>query len=292
MSVHELDSAFRGKTVIVTGAASGIGREIARQCAQAGAEVLLTDVVDSVHDAAAQIGNGASSQIVDVSDRDQVAGAIDSVVADHGSLDFIFNNAGVAIFGEVDVVTLDDWDKIIDVNLKGVAYGAKLAYDQMVKQGSGHIINTASVAGLVPVPLQTSYVATKFAVVGLGKTLEVEAREHGVHVTTFCPAFIDTGMIDNNTLRGTMDVPNVRSMIPIKPQPADKAVQALLAGVVKNKSIVITPFYGRIGWWLERFAPSLAMRQHRLFLSQTRKRAARQKGKRAAAPENTKTPVG
>ena len=118
--------------------------------------------------------------IVDVSDRDQVAAAIDRVVDGHGSLDFIFNNAGVAIFGEVEVVTLDDWDKIIDVNLKGVAYGVKLAYDQMYVQESGHIINTASVAGLVPVPLQTHYVATKHAVVGMGKNLELEAERHGI----------------------------------------------------------------------------------------------------------------
>jgi NAD(P)-dependent dehydrogenase (short-subunit alcohol dehydrogenase family) len=290
MSVHSIDEAFKGKSVIVTGAASGIGREIARQCAAAGASVLATDVVESIHDAAVQIGPGAESMVVDVSDRDQVAGAINRVIEEHGSLDFIFNNAGVAIFGEVDVVTLDDWDKIIDVNLKGVAYGVKLAYDQMVKQGSGQIINTASVAGLVPVPLQTSYVATKYAVVGLGKTLQVESERHGITVTTFCPAFIESGMIVNNTLRGTMDVPDVRSMIPIKPHPTDRAVRTLLEGVAKKKTMVVTPFYGKLGWWLERLSPRLAMAQHRLFLSQTRKRAARQKSKRAAARE--KTPVG
>ena len=122
-----VDEAFRGKSVIVTGAASGIGKEIAKQCAEAGARVLLTDVVDSVEDAAAELPGNQGWMIVDVSDRDQVAAAIDRVVEGHGSLDFIFNNAGVAIFGEVEIVTLDDWDKIIDVNLKGVAYGVKLA---------------------------------------------------------------------------------------------------------------------------------------------------------------------
>src|SRR6476659_1495017 len=197
-----VDETFRGKSVLVTGAASGIGKEIAQQCAEAGARVLLTDVVDSVEEAAAGLPGNQGWMIVDVSDRDQVAAAIDRIVEGHGSLDFIFNNAGVAIFGEVEIVTLDDWDKLIDVNLKGVAYGVKLAYDQMYIQESGHIINTASVAGLVPVPLQTHYVATKHAVVGMGKTLEVEAAPHGIHVTTFCPAFIETGMIDNNTLRG------------------------------------------------------------------------------------------
>jgi NAD(P)-dependent dehydrogenase (short-subunit alcohol dehydrogenase family) len=271
------EETFRGRSVIVTGAASGIGRAIAEQCAAAGASVLLTDVVDEVNTVAEGIGDNAQAMHVDVSDRDQVAAAVDKVVAEHGSLDFIFNNAGVAIFGEVEEVTLDHWDKIVDVNLKGVAYGVKLAYDQMVKQGSGHIINTASVAGLIPVPLQTHYVATKHAVVGLGKTLAIESVEHNVHVTTFCPGFISTGMMDNNTLRGTMDVPDARKLVPVPAMSADKAVANLLTGVAKKKSIVITPFYGRIGWWLERFSPRLAMAQHRLFYKQTVKRAKRVK---------------
>lgn len=278
LSPVTIEETFRGRSVIVTGAASGIGRAIAEQCAKAGASVLLTDVVDQVNSVAEGIGENASAMIVDVSDRDQVAAAVDRVVAEHGSLDFIFNNAGVAIFGEVEEVTLDDWDKIIDVNLKGVAYGVKLAYDQMVKQGSGHIINTASGAGLVPVPLQTHYVATKHGVVGLGKTLALESVEHGVHVTTFCPGFIETGMMDNNTLRGTMDVPSTRKLVPIPPISADKAAERLLAGVAKKKHLVMTPFYVRVGWWLERLSPRLAYAQHRLFYKQTVKRAKKQRG--------------
>ncbi|MGH2960381.1 MAG: SDR family NAD(P)-dependent oxidoreductase [Solirubrobacterales bacterium] len=282
-----VDETFRGKSVLVTGAASGIGKEIAKQCAEAGARVLLTDVVDSVEEAAAALPGNQGWMIVDVSDRDQVAAAIDRIVEGHGSLDFIFNNAGVAIFGEVEIVTLDDWDKIIDVNLKGVAYGVKLAYDQMYIQESGHIINTASVAGLVPVPLQTHYVATKHAVVGMGKNLQMEAERHGITVTTFCPAFVESGMIVNNTVRGTMDVPDVRSMIPIKPHPTHKAVRTLLEGVARKKTIVITPFYGKIGWWLERLSPRLAMKQHQLMYSQMRKRSAKLKSKAEArgAPE-------
>lgn len=271
-------SFYGGKTAIVTGAASGIGREIAKQLADAGAIVLLTDVAESVHQAATEIGGNTSSQIVDVSDRDQIAGAIDGVVAAHGRLDLMFNNAGVAIFGEYDLLTLDDWDKSINVNLRGVAYGSKLAYDQMLNQGGGNIVNTASVAGLVPVPLQTHYVATKHAIVGLDKTLRLEARQHGIGVTTFCPAFVESGMFDNNTFRGTMEGTDARKLVPIKPLATDKAVRPLLEGVAKNKPMVIVPLYGRLGWWLERFAPPLANLQHRLMYSQTVKRARKQKG--------------
>jgi NAD(P)-dependent dehydrogenase (short-subunit alcohol dehydrogenase family) len=278
MTVQE---AFSGKSVIVTGAASGIGLEIARQCAAAGAKVLLTDVVESVSEAAAGIGGNAEAMIVDVSDRDQVAAAVDHVLAKHTTLDFIFNNAGVAIFGEFDIVTLDDWDKIVDVNLKGVGYGTKLAYDVMIKQGSGQIINTASAAGLIPVPLQAHYVATKHAVVGLGKTLRLEAENHGITVTTFCPAFVESGMFENNTFKGTMEGTDARKLVPIKPLATDKAVRALLEGVAKKKPIVVVPFYARLGWWLERFAPRLAHKQHRLLFNQTVKRATRQKAQKS-----------
>src|SRR4051794_22500568 len=182
-------NGFAGKTAIVTGAASGIGREIARQLAAAGAHVLATDLPGHALDAAGA-QDGLTTMPVDVSDSDQIQAAVDRVVGEHGRLDMIFNNAGVAIFGEFEVVTLADWDKIIDVNLRGVAHGAAIAYRQMVEQGGGHIVNTASVAGLVPVPLQVHYCATKHAVVGLGKTLAVEARQHGIRVTTYCPAFV------------------------------------------------------------------------------------------------------
>jgi NAD(P)-dependent dehydrogenase (short-subunit alcohol dehydrogenase family) len=203
-----------------------------------------------------------------------IAAGIDAVVGAHGRLDRMFNNAGVAICGEYDVVTLDDWDRIIDVNLRGVAHGSTLAYRQMVRQGGGRIVNTASVAGLVPVPLQAHYCATKHAVVGLSRTLAVEAVEHGVGVTVFCPAFVETGMFTNNTIRGSLAGADPRRLVPVRPLPAATAVARLLDGIDRGRELVITPFYGRAGWWLERLAPAAAMRLHRLTLRETRRRAA------------------
>ncbi len=270
---------FSGKTAIVTGAASGIGRQIALQLGAAGATVLVTDVADGIDAVADEIttaGGNAAARKVDVSSRDAVASAISDFVAEHGRLDLIFNNAGVAIFGEYEEVSLDDWDKIINVNLKGVAYGSKLAYDQMVKQGGGHIINTASVAGLVPVPLQAHYVATKHAIVGMDKTLRIESARHNIHVTTFCPAFIETGMFETAEFKGRLKGVDTHSLVPIKPLGADKAVERLLDGVAKHKPIVITPFYGRLGWWIERYLPPLANLQHRVLYRETVRRAKKQ----------------
>ncbi|MGH3516529.1 MAG: SDR family NAD(P)-dependent oxidoreductase [Haloechinothrix sp.] len=270
---------FHGKTAIVTGAASGIGREIARQLADKGALVLVTDIAGQAAERVAadiaEHGGAATAMTVDVASRQHIQAAVDHVVAGHGRLDYMVNNAGVAIFGEVEVVSLDDWDTIIDVNLRGVAYGTTIAYRQMVKQGHGHIVNTASVAGLVPVPLQAHYCATKHAVVGMAKTLSVEAAEHGVAVTAFCPAFVESGMFDNSTFHGTMAGADARSLVPIRPLATDRAVARLLRGLARRRRFVVTPFYGRLGWWLERFSPTLSSRLHRLTLRETRKRAAR-----------------
>lgn len=274
---HDGLDQFAGKTAIITGAASGIGREIARQLAAHGAIVLVTDLagtpIDAVVDEITAAGGAATGMVVDVTSREQLQAAVDHVVDAHGRLDYMVNNAGVAIFGEVDVVSLDEWDTIIDVNLRGVAYGTTIAYRQMVAQGHGHIVCTASVAGLVPVALQTHYCATKHAIIGLCKTLRIEAAQHGVRVTAFCPAWVESGMFEHHTFRGSMAGADARKLVPFPPMPTDRAVAQLLRGVAEGASLVITPFYGRIGWWLERLAPGLSYRLYRMALRQLRRRA-------------------
>ena len=278
--------SFADRTAIVTGAASGIGREIARQLAAAGALVWVTDLPGSdIDGAVAEIvaaGGRAQGREVDVTRREQLAEVIDEVVDRHGRLDLMCNNAGVAIFGELDLVSLEEWDVTIDVNLRGVAHGTTLAYRQMVRQGHGHIVTTASVAGLVPVPLQAHYVATKHALVGMCRTLQLEAPEHGVDVTIFCPAFVESGMFDDNTLHGSMEGADARRLVPVRPLATDVAVRRLLAGVARRRAWVITPFYGRLGWWLERCSPALSHRLHRVALRQIRRRAATTRARQAA----------
>lgn len=275
----DVDTAFAGRTAIVTGAGSGIGAEIARQLARRGAAVLVTDIAEeSIRGVAKEItesGGRGEAMVVDVTDRARLAEAIDTVVDQHGRLDYMFNNAGVAIFGEFDEVTLDEWDKTIDVNLRAVAHGSALAYRRMVHQGTGHIVNTASVAGLVPVSLQAHYCATKHAIVGMDKTLRLEAAQHGVRVTTFCPAFVQSGMFVNNTLRGSLQGADASAILPIPPLSTDKAVATLLSGVAKGRERVITPLYGRLGWWLERISPWLSGRLHRSSLRIMRARIRR-----------------
>lgn len=273
---------FTGATAIVTGAASGIGAEIVRQLAAAGAHVLATDVTElalsEVVEQAKRHGGLVSAMRVDVADRADVQAAVDAVVAEHGRLDYMFNNAGVGIFGEMEAVSLDEADTIVDVNLRGVLYGVGVAYRQMLRQGGGHIVSTASAAGLMAVPLQSHYTATKHAVVGLTKALALEAEGAGIRTTVFCPAWVESAMFDTSTLHGSMAAADPRQVVPIPPLATDVAVRRLLRGVLRKRRYVITPFYARLGWWLERFSPTLAHYLHRAAMTQVRRRTAAARG--------------
>jgi NAD(P)-dependent dehydrogenase (short-subunit alcohol dehydrogenase family) len=185
---------FSGATAIVTGGASGIGRALSEALARRGAPVVVADRnADGAAEVARAIvaaGGSARSEALDVTDAAAVERLVDETAREHGRVDLMFNNAGIAIIGEETDVSLDDWRKVVDVNLWGVVHGIRAAYPRMVRQGSGHIVNTASLAGLSPAPFEISYTATKYAVVGLSRALRAEAAAHGVKVSVVCPGFI------------------------------------------------------------------------------------------------------
>ena len=131
---------------------------------------------------------GHASARLDVTDAAAVQATVDDVVARTGRLDLMFNNAGIVWGGDTELLTLDQWNAIIDVNIRGVVHGVAAAYPQMIKQGHGHIVNTASMAGLTAAGQITSYVMTKHAIVGLSLALRSEAAAHGVGVLVVCPS--------------------------------------------------------------------------------------------------------
>ena len=181
---------------IVTGGASGIGRAIATSLVARGDTVVVTDInadgAAKVAEKLNTLGRGkAASAALDVTDAGAVADLYQGVKADHGRLDLVFNNAGIAIGGLAEELTLDHWNRAIDINLKGVVHGVHAAYPIMLEQRAGHIVNTASLAGLVPMPIGIPYTATKHAVVGLSLGLRAEAAGRGVKVSVVCPSFID-----------------------------------------------------------------------------------------------------
>jgi NAD(P)-dependent dehydrogenase (short-subunit alcohol dehydrogenase family) len=240
---------FNGKIAIITGGASGIGRALSEELVKLGAKVTVADI-NNLETVRTQPGILQAVQ-VDVTQPEQVQALVDRVVSEHGRLDYMFNNAGMVIAGEVRDMRLEDWNRIIDVNLKGVVHGIQAAYPVMIKQGFGHIINTSSQQGLMTSPFLAAYSATKHAVVALTDALRLEAETFGVKVSVVCPGYIKTNILDTATYLHTNQEKYVKAM-PIKPIEVDQVAQKILQGVIRNRAIITVPYYTRMLWWIGR----------------------------------------
>ncbi|TNE45716.1 MAG: SDR family oxidoreductase [Deltaproteobacteria bacterium] len=253
---------FQGQIAIVTGGSSGIGKALAHGLCAQGATVIIADIQVEAGQRVVQelsnAGGNASFAELNVTNPQAVQDLIDTTVATHGRLDLMFNNAGVGVSGEVRDLTLNDWNRTLDINVRGVVHGVHAAYQVMVKQGSGHIINVASLAGLTPASYGVPYCASKHAVVGLSTSLRVEARALGVKVSVVCPGFIQTPMLTdtpgvNLSKEGTDKI--VKGLPKIS---AEKCAQIILRGVRRNKAIITMPISATLGWWLTRLSPGFS----------------------------------
>jgi NAD(P)-dependent dehydrogenase (short-subunit alcohol dehydrogenase family) len=262
------------RVAVVTGAASGIGFALSTALAERGDTVVMTDVNgDQLESSAAVLagrGLSVSSTVLDVRVPGDVSALVHRVSDEHGRLDLIFNNAGVGVGGETDQLSATHWDRIIDINLKGVVNGVSAAYPLMLKQRFGHIVNTASLAGLVPATFMAPYVMTKHAVVALTLSLRAEAARYGVGVTALCPGVVDTPFFGKGA---AADLPRSRLSNAIESEknakgravaqkvvrgyPPAQLAQDALEAVTRNEALVIVPRLARAQWRAQRFAPGL-----------------------------------
>ncbi|MBY0586608.1 SDR family oxidoreductase [bacterium] len=269
---------FDGAVVLITGGASGIGHALGKVLAGRGAEVVLADRdgddAQRHADELSKKGRPATGCHLDVTDPEAVEATIGRLAKDRGRLDYIFNNAGIGVGGEVAHYELSDWTRVIDVNLMGVVYGVQFAYPIMRKQGFGHIVNTASMAGLLPAPNAISYTTTKHAVVGLSRALRIEAEQYNVRVSVLCPGVIRTPIIEGGKygrVVGPMPQEAMKKAFErLKPMDVDQFAQAALHDVEKNRSMIIHPAKWRWIYWLSRLSPRLAEATGRQALAQTR----------------------
>jgi NADP-dependent 3-hydroxy acid dehydrogenase YdfG len=254
--------SFAGKQAIVTGAGSGIGAALCRALVNAGADVMCTDIDgDAAERTAASLGRNATAKRLDVTDAAAVQQAVDDVVARAGRIDLMFNNAGIVWGGDTELLTLDQWNAIIDVNIRGVVHGVAAAYPQMVKQGHGHIINTASMAGLTAAGQITSYVTTKHAVVGLSLALRSEAVGRGVGVLVVCPSAVETPILDKGAVGGFVGRNYFLEGQGVKTAyDPDRLARDTLRAVEKNKAILVKPRLAHAQWLFARLAPTLMNR--------------------------------
>ncbi len=190
---------LQGKVSIITGAAQGIGLATAIKFANEGAIVIVCDVKQAGVDAAvAQChATGAQAQgfVVDVTQRDMVDATVKAVREKFGRIDVLVNNAGITQDARLQKMTLEQFDRVIDVNLRGVFHCAQAVSDAMVAQGSGVILNASSVVGIYGNFGQTNYAATKFGVIGFTKTWSRELGPKGIRVNAVAPGFIATPIL-------------------------------------------------------------------------------------------------
>ncbi len=256
------------KVALITGGASGIGKALAHNLARRGYVVALAD---RQHEAAAEVaeevrGRGGRAEVyeLDVRDRAAFADVARRLKQEQGSIDMLFNNAGIGVGAPVAEHTSDDWDHVLDVNLRGVVHGIEAVYPIMIEQGSGHIVNPPSVAGLLAIPGEGSYAASKHAVVGLSKTLRIEAAEHGVRVSVFCPGPIRTPILTGGKF-GRIEIAGLSKddlaalWERLRPMNPDTFAEKSLRKVFANEFVIIEPSWWKLAWYVERIAPNFGL---------------------------------
>jgi NAD(P)-dependent dehydrogenase (short-subunit alcohol dehydrogenase family) len=237
---------FNGRVAVITGAGSGIGRALALELAGRGARLALSDVnAVAVADAAAsceKLGVQAKGYVLDVADRDAVHAHAEQVVADFDKVNLVVNNAGVAVMATVEEMTYEDFDWIMGINFWGVIHGTKAFLPHLIASGEGHLVNVSSVFGLVGVPTQSAYNATKFAVRGFTEALRQEMliEKRPVGVSCVHPGGIRTNIARD--ARSAGDIPaekKASDFAKVARTSPEDAARTILRGVQRNRARIL-----------------------------------------------------
>jgi NAD(P)-dependent dehydrogenase (short-subunit alcohol dehydrogenase family) len=255
-----------GKRCFITGAASGIGRATAIAAARRGADLYLTDISteglqETVEEIEAKGGQVSYSHAADISDHAAVVAMAAEVHRSHGSMDVVMNVAGISIWGSIDRLTHDHWQRVIEIDLIGPISVLECFVPPMIEAGrGGHVVNVSSAAGLLGLPWHAAYSAAKFGLRGVSEVLRFDLRRHDIGVSLVCPGGVKTPLV------GTVEIVGVDSQSPriqkLKQRFEKRAVtpervaERILAGVEKNRYLVFTSRDIQLAFWLQRWFPS------------------------------------
>src|SRR5262245_29063656 len=277
-------TTLHGKTVLVTGAGSGIGRATALACARRGARLMICDLDErGLQATAADIeafGCTVTARRVDVADSAAMHDFAAAVHAEVEAVDLRVNNAGVAIGGGFLHTSLDDWNWIVSINLMGVVHGCHYFIPAMVARGrGGHVVNIASSAGYTASGALAAYCTTKFAVVGLSEALQDELAPHRIPVTAICPGLINTPITRSARMRGPDATPEVRQrLIEIyerRNYTPERVADAILRAVQRDRVLAPVALEAWVMYYLKRLSPGLVRTIGRWAQARTRASAAR-----------------
>jgi len=265
---------LNGKTAFVTGAASGIGRATATNLARRGADLAICDVDQANLERTAEelraLGRTVLASRVDVANAEDVRRFADEVHARVEAVDILVNNAGVGLGGGLLDTSLEDWDWIIGINLKGVVHGCHFFVPKMVARArGGHVVNVASAAGYVASEALAAYSTTKFAVVGLSEALRDELSPHRIGVTAICPGIINTPITSSARLRGKSAQPGAREqMIEFyrrRNYGPERVAEKIVKAIGRNAAVAPVSPEAWIMYLLKRLSPGIIYRLNRRF---------------------------
>lgn len=251
------------KNVLITGAASGIGRACARAFAGEGANLILADIDE---EGLAEVGREIEAAgikvvcvIADISSQEDVKALVGKAMGEMGGVDVLVNNAGICQVGAAEDLGIEDWERMIGVNLLGAIYLTHEILPEMIERGSGHIVNIASGAGLVGFPNMAPYCTTKFALVGLSEALGAELASHNIKVTVVCPGVINTPIIRKSEIRGFENLEDRISIVEKLGMSPEKAARIIIRGVKTKRPVVIITAPMKILAVLKRFFPGISV---------------------------------
>ncbi len=259
-----------GKRIFITGGASGLGRALGERYARAGWRVCIGDVNEARGaETLPSLGQGAHFLRCDVTREEDLLAAARWLEENWGGVDVVVNNAGVAVSGNIDESSIADWQWIVDINLLGVVRGCRAFVPMLRKQKSGHIVNIASMAGLVYPPQMSAYCATKAGVVALSETMQQELLDDNVAVSVVCPAFFRTNLTETMRAANAHTARLTLHLVGKAKHGADEIAELVHRGIERGDFHILTHSEGKLAWMMKRLLPYAVY--HRLIAAGTRK---------------------